>query len=296
MPYDFEFRVGIRAPRPVVFEGLLRIEHLARWFCGWARIEPKVGGSFKFGGETCPFAPEGPGWSTTIDAGEPLKTFGFTWPIRSASTRVTYALEDDGLGGTRLVASHRGVPFLDTTCGTVQDAWRMCLGNLKSIAEGRTDSVRPEHVPPDGAELRLTTLIEAPRSRVFAALTEASQVDAWSTGGMPTGRARVEARAGGAYVMGGPSGPDRVLETEADRRLVLRWPRDRGDLSVALTLEEKASGTAIYLVGTGYGPVDTAEIVRHRGRWSDWFVAMRNFIEGGDAGFRNAYEDQVREV
>lgn len=296
MPYDFEFRVGIRAPRPVVFESLLRIEHLARWFCGWARIEPKVGGSFKFGGETCPFAPEGPGWSTTIDAGETLRTFGFTWPIRGATTRVTYTLEDEGTDRTRLVATHRGVPMFDTTCGTVQDAWRICLGNLKSIAEGRTDSVRPDHVPPDGPQLRLTTLIEAPPSRVFAALTDAAQVDAWSTGGLPRGRARVEPSAGGAYAMGGPAGPDRILDLETDRRLVLGWPRPGGPLAVSLKLEEKASGTAIYLVATGYGPGEAAEIVRHRGRWSDWFVSMRNFIEGGDAGFRNAYEDQVRET
>jgi uncharacterized protein YndB with AHSA1/START domain len=296
MPYDFEFRIGVKAPRAAVFESLLRIENLSRWFCGWARIEPKVGGSFKFGGETCPFAPEGRGWSTTIDAGEPLKAFGFTWPIQGVPTRVAYALDDEAAGGTHLVARHVGVPTLDTTCGTVQDAWRMCLGNLKSISEGRTDSVRPDHAPPEGGRLRLTTLIEAGPPRVFEALTDPRQIDIWSTGGLPAGRARAEAHAGGAYAMGGPPGPDRVLEVAPDRRIVLGWHRGDADLAVDLTLEEKASGTAIYLVGTGYGADDAPGIVRDRGRWSDWFVCLRNFIEGGDAGFRNAYEDQVREA
>ena len=34
MPFDYEFLLRIQAPRPVVFEKLLRIEHLARWFSG----------------------------------------------------------------------------------------------------------------------------------------------------------------------------------------------------------------------------------------------------------------------
>src|SRR5439155_12347755 len=58
MTFDYDFRMQIGAPRPVVFERLLRIEHLSRWFCGWCRIDPKVGGAFKFGGEACIIPPE----------------------------------------------------------------------------------------------------------------------------------------------------------------------------------------------------------------------------------------------
>src|SRR3972149_1508655 len=50
MGTDYDIRMRIRAPRGVVFERLLRIEHLARWFCGWARIEPRVGGGVQIGG------------------------------------------------------------------------------------------------------------------------------------------------------------------------------------------------------------------------------------------------------
>ncbi len=295
MAFDYEFAMRIRAPRPVVFEKLLRIEHLARWFCGWSRIEPKVGGKFQFGGETCLVLPEGRGWETTIDEGDTLKRFAFTWPIRATPTRVAYDLEDDGPERTRLRVRHRGVPMKDSTCGTVQDAWRMCLGNLKSVAEGRGDSVRPDHAAVTSRDLRLSNLIEVPPERIFAAFTDPAQLEAWSTGGVPQGKVRVDPTAGGAFAMGWDDGPDRILDLEPDRRIALRWPRPRGDLRVEFTLEPKSSGTAIYLVSTGYREDEAADILYHRGGWSDLLVCLKNFLEGGDAGFENAYDAQVRE-
>ncbi len=296
MPFEYEFLLRVRAPRATVFEKLLRIEHLARWFCGWCRIEPKVGGKFLFGGETCLVLPEGRGWETTIDEGETLRRFAFTWPIKGAATRVTYDLEDAASETTLLRARHTGLPMKDSTCGTILDSWRMCLGNLKSIAEGRSDSVRPDHAPVTSKELHLSNLIEATPDRVFAAFTDASELDHWSTGGVPKGKARVDPRPGGAFSMGGDGGPDRVLEIEAGRHLALRWPRANGDLRVSFDLEAKASGTAVYLASVGYGPDEAPEILHHRGGWSDRLVCLKNFIEGGDAGFANAYDAQVRET
>jgi uncharacterized protein YndB with AHSA1/START domain len=296
MAFDYELILRVRAPRATVFEKLLRIEHLARWFCGWCRIEPKVGGMFQFGGETCLVLPEGRGWETTIDEGETLRRFAFTWPIRGAATRVSYELEDETSGATLLRARHTGVPMKDSTCGTLQDAWRMCLGNLKSIAEGRSDSVRPDHTPVTAEGFRISNLVEAAPDRVYHALTDAAGIDHWSTGGVPKGRARIELQPGGAFSMGWGDGPDRILELEPGQRLALRWPRSSGDLRVAFHLEAKASGTAVYLESTGYRPEETAEILYHRGGWSDLLVCLKNFIEGGDAGFANAYEDQVREA
>jgi len=294
MSFEYTFRMRIRAPRPVVFERLLRIEHLARWFCGWARIEPKVGGSFMFGGETCIVLPEGRGWQTTIDEGEALRRFGFTWPIRGSPTRVSYDLEDDGAGATTLRALHRGVPTNESTCGTVHDAWRVCLGNLKAIAENRSDSLRPDHAAVDRTDLRLACIVDATPERVFSALTDPGQVDHWSTGGAPAGKARVELVKGGGFSLGDGDGPDRVLDFEPDRRLVLGWSRPRGDLNLSFDLETKASGTAIYFTATGYEEGASGEILKHRGRWSDLLVCLRNFIESGDSGFLDPYRAQLR--
>src|SRR6267143_689371 len=110
MPFDYNF--------------MMRIEPLSRWFCGWSRIEPKVGGSFKFGGETCIIPPEGRSWETTIDQGEVLRRFAFRWPIQGAETRVSYDL-DDGPGETAVLrAQHRGLPTLAIPGGSLQDLWR----------------------------------------------------------------------------------------------------------------------------------------------------------------------------
>ncbi|MCI4371817.1 MAG: SRPBCC domain-containing protein [Thermoplasmata archaeon] len=296
MAFDYDFRIRIAAPRPTVFERLLRIEHLARWFCGWSRIEPKVGGSFKFGGETCIVQPEGKGWETTIDEGDVLRRFAFTWPIRGARTRVTYGLEDYADDATILSARHLGVPMKDTTCGTVQDAWRMCLGNLKSIAEGRGDSVRPDHCAAEPPEMRLSALIEATPGVVFAALTDPGEVDRWSTGGVPRGKAQVEPRVGGAFALGHGESADRILELKPDHSIVFQSAGTGPNLRTAIELEAKASGTAVYLRSTGYRADAGPQILRDRGRWSDRLVGLKNHVESGDAGFQNSYEAQLREA
>ncbi len=296
MPYDYEFLLRIHAPRATVFEKLLRIEHLARWFCGWCRIEPKVGGKFQFGGETCVVLPEGRGWETTIDQGETLRRFAFTWPIRGAATRVSYELEDDASEATVLKARHTGVPMKESTCGSLQDAWRMCLGNLKSISEGRSDSVRPDHTPVTTPELKLSNLIEAPAERVFDALVEPAQLDRWTTGGNPEGATHIEPRVGGAFVPGRGGPPGTIVGIEPNSRLVIEWPRGEPAARIDLRLEPKSSGTAIYLVKTGYPTAHEAAILQDRGTWSDLLVCLKNHIEGGDAGFANAYEAQIRET
>jgi len=296
MTFDYDFKMQIGAPRSVVFERLLRIEHLSRWFCGWCRIDPKVGGAFKFGGETCIILPEQRSWETTIDEGDVLRRFAFTWPIRASKTRVSYELEDRDTGKALLRVRHLGVPFEDTTCGTVQDAWRMCLGNLKSISEGRTDSVRPDHSPLTGRELRLTVLIEASPSKVFGAFAEPAELDHWSTGGQPRGNAAVEPRPGGIFSFGWDEGPVRVTEWKPDQRIALQWSRRTSDLAIAFEFEQKASGTAIYFSIGEFTDHDPQDIVRQRGRWSELFVSLKNFLESGESGFSNSYDQQVREA
>jgi uncharacterized protein YndB with AHSA1/START domain len=294
MPFDYEFRMRIQAPRPTVFERLLRIEHLSRWFCGWSRIEPKVGGTFRFGGETCIFLPEGRGWETTIDEGEVLRRFAFTWPIRGSSTLVSHEL-DDGPGDTTLLQiRHGGVPLSMSTCGSVQDAWRMCLGNLKSISEGRGDSVRPDHSPVTSPEVQLSVLIESTRPKVFDAFVDPAAVAHWSTGGIPTAAAHVEPQVGGAFSFGAKEGPDRVREWDAGRRIVLGWSHGASDRSIRFDFEEKSSGTAVYLTTIGSSDNPQGEVLRRRGHWSDRLVCLKNFVESGESGFLNRYEEQVR--
>lgn len=172
----------------------------------------------------------------------------------------------------------------------------MCLGNLKSIAEGRSDSVRPDHASVDAPVLRLSNLIEAPPDRIFAAFTDPGQLDRWTTGGVPQGKAHVEPRIGGSFLPGRGGGPGRILEFVPGQRIVLEWPGLGVTTRIGILLEAKSSGTAVYLGKSGYREGDSAAIVRDRGAWSDLLVCLKNFIEVGDAGFANAYEAQVRET
>src|SRR5437870_8724719 len=171
-----------------------------------------------------------------------------------------------------------------------------CAWNLKSIAEGRTDSVRPDHSPATGPDLRLTVLIEAKPSAVFGAFADPTQLDHWSTGGLPRGTATVEPRPGGTYSFGWNAGPIHVTEWKTDQHIALRWSRHTSGLVIKFDFEEKASGTAIYFSLTGFAEQDGHDIVRQRGRWSELFVCLKNFIESGSSGFLNPYEDQVRKA
>src|SRR3989441_13228068 len=104
MTFDYDFKMRIGSPRPVVFERLLRIEHLSRWFCGWGRIDPKSGGAFKFGGETCIILPEPRSWDTNIEGGEALRRFSFSGSIRGAKTRAAHNSERARGGAGRVRA------------------------------------------------------------------------------------------------------------------------------------------------------------------------------------------------
>src|SRR3989442_12233378 len=122
----------------------------------------------------------------------------------------------------------------------------MCLGNLKSISEGRTDRVRPDYSRATGPELRLTVLIEAKPSAVFGAFADPAQLDHWSTGGLPRGAATVEARPGGTYSFGWDAGPMQGTEWKTDQHIALRWSRPTPGFVIKFDFVGKSNGTATY--------------------------------------------------
>ena len=89
--------------------------------------------------------------------------------------------------------------------------------------------------------------------------------------------------------------PGGTVPPDPPRRLAPGGPPAEPPAGVELRLEPKSSGTAVYLVKTGYPPGHEATVLRDRGMWSDLLVCLKNFVEGGDAGFANAYDAQVRE-
>jgi uncharacterized protein YndB with AHSA1/START domain len=108
-------------------------------------------------------------------------------------------------------------------------------------------------IPPD---IRVTTLVRAPRECVYDALTRAEELDAWFTMG-----AAVDARPGGEMVWrwvdwgpdaytGGDDGP--VLEARRPERFVFRWQAALGGTTVEIDFAEHSDGTLVRLREHGY--------------------------------------------
>src|SRR2546427_2372025 len=281
MALTLDMGIHIRAPREFVFQHLLTPHHLARWFCNFAQFDPRgpaVGTKFRFGGDYAIAATEPPGWPCDILSGEVLRSVSFRWPLFGADTRVDWRAED-GSESSVFRAAHSEVPREDSTCGRFQDAWRVCLGNLKAVAEARDDSLRPDSSPIGDGGVRLNVLIDAPASRVFAALVEPEVLATWTESDRP----RIEPRVGGAYAFGGPfKAPGTIAEIDPGKRLGVTWPITGHPSRGTFALEEKGGNrTGVYFVHEG---IASAEGVRARGRWSDLFVGLKNVLEAGETG------------
>jgi uncharacterized protein YndB with AHSA1/START domain len=284
-------RVGIRirAPREFVFQHLLTPHHLARWFCNFAQFDPRgpaVGTKFRFGGDYAIASADPPGWPCEIAGGEVLRAVAFTWPLFGADTRVDWRVED-APDGSVLRTVHAGLPREESTCGRFHDAWRICLGNLKAVAEARDDSLRPDSSPVHGGAIRLNVLIDAPPSKVFGALVEPGILAQWTEEPSPV----VEPRVGGRYGIHGPSGaPASILEIESGKRLALSWPVADAPTQVSFSLEDKGGKrTGLYFLQEGV-PAGGALLLRCR--WSDLLVGLKNLLEAGGTGFAEPYGAQ----
>ncbi len=281
--------IRIRAPREFVFQHLLTPHHLARWFCNFAAFDPRgpaVGTKVRFGGDYAIVAADAPGWTAEILGGEVLKSVTLRWPLSDADTRVEWRVEDAPEGSVMRVV-HSGLPREDATSGTFQDAWRVCLGNLKAVAEARDDSLRPDSSPLREPRFTLDLIVGAPRSTAFAALMDPGPLTRWTETGMP---ATVEPRVHGAYSFGWP-GPGRISALEPPGLLAVSFPAAGRELRATFRLEEKSGDrSGLYAVFEGF-PTDDA--LRSRGRWTALLVGLKNFLEAGQVGFTEPYAKQL---
>src|SRR5207249_11174569 len=205
-----------------------------------------------------------------------------------ADTRVDWRVEESPEGSIFRIV-HADLPGKESTCGRFQDAWRVCLGNLKAVAEARDDSLRPDSAPIPGGTIRLNVLIGAPRSKVFDALVGPALLARWTEDPAPT----VEARVGGAYVIHPPMDMRAsVLEADPGNRLALSWPMSGRPTHVTVSLESKGGDrSGLYFLQEG---VAEAAAVGLRCAWSDLLVGLKNFLEAGETGFTEPYTAQVQ--
>src|SRR3989304_1854335 len=82
-----------------------------------------------------------------------------------------------------------------------------------------------------------------------------------------------------------------LAAVEPGRRLSMSWPRTG---TATFDLEPKSSGTGVYFRHEGL-PEDAQALRNLRGRWSSLLVDLKNYLEAGEGGFLESYEEQRAE-
>jgi uncharacterized protein YndB with AHSA1/START domain len=133
----------------------------------------------------------------------------------------------------------------------------------------------------------MTTLVRAPRERVYDAFTQAEELDAWFTTG-----AEVDPRPGGEMRWRWKEwGPNRVtaedrgpvLEARRPERYVFGWQEALGGTTVELDFEEHPEGTVVRLHEHGYAdtPEGWAGFSECSTGWGEALTLLKFWVEHG---------------
>lgn len=136
-------------------------------------------------------------------------------------------------------------------------------------------------------EIRVATLVRAPRERVYDAFTRAEQLDAWFTAG-----AEIDPRPGGEMIWRWADwGPDRVtaedrgpvLEADRPSRYVFGWQAGLGGTIVELDFEERPEGTVVRLREHGYpdSPEGWKGFEECSAGWGEALTLLKFWVEHG---------------
>lgn len=170
----------------------------------------------------------------------------------------------------------------------VDDLSRLTLGNLGAHLRGGEGVVRPDFTSPR-PEVKLSIVIDAPRERVFQALTDPASMKRWLGAPAP----EVDLRVGGRYSYGWKypvgerevtGGPTRILEVVPDEKLVTDWPDWRGDpakadTQVAWHLESAGpANTRVTLIHNGF--TRTVEMSDYAFGWAEFAAKLKAEGEG----------------
>lgn len=261
---DFVSTVAASAER--IFTALTSREELEQWFAEHSRVEPRVGGEFRFWGRHTIGAPAERDAHGEITVFEPGSRLAFNWTVLGVPSMVTFTLtpqESKQGSSTEVAVRHELRAALDQPRPKqlIEDWWRFAVGNLMLHTTGKGDVLRPDFADPT-PEIRLSMTVDAPPDAVFRALTEPDALREWMGAPDPV----VELRVGGRYELGWKyevggeevaGGPMKVLDVVPNERLVVNWPDWRGDASVpeqsvTWLLEPEGEGTRVTLVHAGF--------------------------------------------
>jgi uncharacterized protein YndB with AHSA1/START domain len=286
------FSVVLPAEPHRVFAALTSAAELERWFAEHVEVDARIGGTFRSWGRYTYGTPQPAGGAIT--AFEPDRRLGFAWTFDGVPSRVDWQLDraKDDADKTRLSLTHR----FDRLSGAaherelVEDLWRLIFGNLDAHLRGGTGIVRPDFTNPD-AEIRLSIVIDAPREKVFRALTDPEALAKWFS--LPSSRPPVvDKRVGGVYdlgweyQMGGKlvrAGTTKILDLVENERLVTDWLDWRGDASrrpqrIAWLLDDAGGKTRLTFVHDGFER--PADIGDYPFGWVGFLEMLQRYAEG----------------
>lgn len=264
--WTYEFALPVHAPAARIFQALTDRDELEQWFAEHARVDPCMGGSYRFWGKHTVGTPREADAGGKITAFEPGARLGYQWTVLRVPSTVTITLTPDEAkpGEITKVAIRqelRGAIDQPRPKELIDDWWRFTLGNLAAWTMEHGEVLRPDFADPR-PEIRLSMTVDATQEAVFRALTEPDALRQWMGAPTPV----VEPRVGGRYDLGWKyqldgkevsGGPMRILDIVPNEKLVVDWPDWRGDSSVPMQsitwlLEPDGSGTRVTLVHSGF--------------------------------------------
>jgi uncharacterized protein YndB with AHSA1/START domain len=286
------FSVTLPADAPRVFTALTDAGELQRWYAEHVEVDARAGGTFRSWGRHTYGAPRPAGGPIT--AFEAHRKLAFEWTFDGVPSRVEWQLAPDATdhARTRLSLTHD----FDRALGTayerelVEDLWRLIFGNLDAHLRGGDGIVRPDFTNPN-AEIRLSIVIDAPREKVFRALTDPAALAKWFS--LPSGRPPVvDKRIGGVYDLGWEypvagklvrAGTTKILDLVENERLVTDWLDWRGDASrrpqrIAWLLDSVDGKTRLTFVHDGFER--HADIGDYPFGWAGFLEQLQQHVDG----------------
>jgi uncharacterized protein YndB with AHSA1/START domain len=263
-------RVRTAAPQAAVWQALTDVDQLQTWLAEHAEVD--LPQRFAFWGR---YTPEGDAPHQRLVSSDE-RSLRFTWLLDGIDSSVEIRLDPDGPTSTIISVSQSDFDFQEalaerSSLGLMQTFWALSLGNLVDHLEGRGVAYRCDFT---SAEMRAALEINAPRRRIYEALTDSDQASAWF--GFPIG---IEPYVGGRFAMGGLDvGPAAtVVEAVDGRKMSVDW----GDTGIG-TWELEGSGgkTRLTFVQSGFSTP--------RPPYGAWlgtvagFLSLRRYVEQAD--------------
>ncbi len=159
------------------------------------------------------------------------------------------------------------------------EAWALLSVRLKSFLEGVALIDVPELGAPQDTEVTLTAHFDAPPERIWSALTDPGELDAWIADG-----AQVDLSPGGVYDYNWThDGPAHVLRIDAPRTLETDWRFGAvaAEGRVTWTVGPEDGGARITLVHHGFG-FKRSDWPRegYVWGWADFLQALALYLAG----------------